>query len=155
MMKKAKYLGLLGALALLVGTGLFAHAHAFYGRQYYGGWTYYPSRSYYYSSYYYQPYSGYSGYQYNYCIYYPSQPSYVYYYNQYSGHYWGRLDLTAKDENKYSLLKEEDRKATLKEIPESAFPKPGKMPDIPGSKDNTAMLPIDPADLPKVEQPKK
>lgn len=146
---RAKLFAVVGALALLGATALVAQAHHYYGRQYYGSWSYYPQYSYYYCSYYYQPYSGYDGYNYHYCIYYPSQPSYVYYYNPHSHYYWGRLDLKAKGENKYSLLAEKDRKASLKDIPESAFPKPGKMPPIPESKDGVAIKPISAEDLPK------
>lgn len=108
-------------------------------RQYYSSWSYYPSSSYYYTTYYYQPYSTYSGYNYHYCIYYPSQPNYVYYYNPYSRQYWGRLDLNGKDGAVYSILDPKDRKTNLSEIPESAFPKPAAMPVIPESTDNVQM----------------
>jgi hypothetical protein len=148
-MRAAKTLGPACALAVLALAALAGPAQAHYGRQYYGGWSYYPDYGYYYRSYYYQPYSGYDGYNYHYCIYYPSQPSYVYYYNPYKHYYWGRLDLEAKGDNRYSLLEEKDRKASVKDIPESAFPKPGKMPPIPESKDGVPIEPISPDDLPK------
>jgi hypothetical protein len=147
-MRATKSLGLALGLALLAVAALAGPAQAHYGRQYYGGWSYYGDYGYYYRPYYYQPYSG-GDYHYHYCIYYPSQPSYVYYYNPYSHYYWGRLDMTAKGENKYSLLKEEDRKGSVKEIPPAAFPKPGKMPAIPESKDDVQIDPISPDDLPK------
>jgi hypothetical protein len=130
--------------ALLLGAALWQcggeRAEAlFRGRQYYGGWRHYPSRSYYYRYYYYKPYDDYDGYDYQYTIYYPSTPRYYYYYNPHRRLYWGRLDLEAKDENKYSILAEKDRKKELSDIPEEAFPKPGKLPPIPGSKDGVAM----------------
>jgi len=121
------------------------------GRHYYNSWSYYPQRTYYYVYYYYKPVEVSEDYSYHYCIYYPSTPRYVYYYNPYTKHYWGRYDLQDKG---YSMLAEKDRKANLKEIPENAFPKPGEMPAIPESKDGEKMLPPpkppagDPKDLP-------
>jgi hypothetical protein len=146
-----KQLSWVCGLALLASAFLAVPAQAHYGRQYYGGWNYYPQYNYYYSNYYYQPSVGYD-YSYHYCIYYPSSPSYVYYYNPYRHYYWGRLDLNAKGENKYSLLAEKDRKESIKDIPESAFPKPGKMPAIPESKDGVTIEPIDPSALPKIDK---
>jgi hypothetical protein len=135
------------ALLAVVLLGLSASGARAGERQYYGGWKYYPERSYYYRSYFYQPSAG-DNYSYHYCIYYPSQPRYVYYYNPSSGNYWGRLDLEAKGDDKYSLLAKDDQKPTLKEIPEEKFPKPGKMPLIPGAKDGAQIDPP-PSDLPK------
>lgn len=117
-------------------------------RQRYSSWSYSPARRYYYTTYYYQPHSNYDGYLYHYCIYYPSQPRYVYYYNPHSGTYWGRYDM---DEEGYSMLAEKDRKGTLVEIPDSAFPKPGKMPAVPESKDNVSMVTLKKQELPKEE----
>jgi hypothetical protein len=135
--------------------GLFAQSTRLegalaYGRHYYGGWSYYPQRTYYYSSYYYKPTPSYSGYKYHYCIYYPSQPQYVYYYNPYRKVYWGRYDLKAKG---YSHLAEKDQKGELKDIPDSAFPKPGEMPAIPESDGAEKMLAVDPATLPTEKAP--
>jgi len=101
---------------------------------YYSSYSYYPSRGYYYSYYYYKPYPTYPSYHYHYAIYYPHQPRYVYYYNPYRKVYWGRYDLEGKG---YCLLSEEHRKATLKDIPESAFPPPGEMPAVPESTDGS------------------
>jgi hypothetical protein len=151
-MRNVRCLGLVCGLALLASAMLTTPAHAHYGRQYYGDWGYQPSYSYYYCQYNYQPYSGYDGYNYHYCIYYPSQPRYVYYYNPHQHYYWGRLDLEAKGDNKYSLLAEEDRKDSVKKIPESAFPKPGKMPPIPESKDKVQIEPISTDNLPKLDK---
>lgn len=124
----------LSFLIALFATGI-CHAAR---RHYYSNWTYYPQRSYYYVQYYYLPATTYTDYSYHYCLYYPTQPSYVYYYNPYSQVYWGRYDLKKKG---YSMLAEKDRKKNLKEIAEEAFPKPGEMPTIPEAKDGERMLP--------------
>ena len=131
-----------------------AMAARYFRRQYYSSWSYYPSQSYYYSYYRYQPYSGYDGYRNHYCVYYPSTPRYVYYYNPYSQQYWGRYDLEQKG---YSMLEEKDRKPKLSEIAESAFPKPGQMPLIPESegkdKEGTRIEAPPVEDLPKADLP--
>lgn len=108
-------------------------------RQVYSDWVEEGSGAsrYYYSCYYYQPTYG-GAYKSHRVIYYPSRPRYVYYYNPYKGRYWGRYDLQEKG---YSLLKEEDRKEKLSEVPESAFPAPGKMPPLPESKDGVEITP--------------
>jgi hypothetical protein len=103
---------------------------------YYSGYSYYPSRGYYYSYYYYKPYPTYPSYNYHYAVYYPRYPRYVYYYNPYRRVYWGRYDLEAKG---YSKLEDKDQKATLAEIPETAFPKPGAMPAVPESTDGSTI----------------
>lgn len=135
---------------LLLIAGLFAlwplHSADAAGRHYYSSWSYHPQRSYHYVQYYYKPEPTYTTYNYHYCIYYPSAPQYVYYYNPYSKHYWGRYDVKNKG---YSLLAEADRKGSLKEIPESAFPAPGEMPTIPESADGERMPP--PPAVPKKE----
>lgn len=138
---------------LVVSTSLssFVAANYLAGRHYYGGWNYYPTRTYYYSNYYYKPQPTYEGYKHHYCVYYPTTPRYVYYYNPVRRVYWGRYDLTEKG---YSMLAEKDRKEDLKAIPETAFPKPGEMPPIPDSEDGEKMLPIDPQTLPSSEVPK-
>ena len=144
----------LWCLALLGGTllGVAGIAKATALRQYYGGWTYYPQSTYYYRYYYYKPYDSYDGYQYHYCIYYTSQPRYVYYYNPQRQVYWGRLDTEAKGDEKYSLLEDKDRKKELKDIPEKAFPKPAKMPKVPDAKDDIT-IETPPNDLPKNDLP--
>jgi hypothetical protein len=128
---------------LLLAVALFAlcsfQSASAAGRHYYSSsWTYYPKRTYYYVQYYYKPQPAYADYNYHYCIYYPSTPRYVYYYNPYSKQYWGRYDIKEKG---YSLLAEADRKEVLKDIPETAFPKPAEMPSIPESEDGERMLP--------------
>jgi hypothetical protein len=122
-------------------------------RQYYGTtWTYSPSYSYYYLYYYYRPVVSYETYDYHYCIYYPTQPGYIYYYNPTSQVYWGRYKVGSSGDERYSLLAKADRKKDLKDIPESAFPKPGKMPTIPDSEDGAAIEPPPEDDLPKAEK---
>ncbi len=152
MMKALKLLSVAAVIAASLVVSVKT-AEAIYRRSYYYGWRHYPSRSYYYNYYYYKPYASYSGYQYHTCVYYPSRPSYVYYYNPYSQQYWGRYDLEAKG---YSLLAQADRAKTLKEIPEEAFPEPGEMPAIPDSEDG-AKIPQPPAvpegDAPAGDQP--
>jgi len=142
---------LLLALVGIVSLTALTTAEAALRRHYYTGWTYYPAQTYYYSYYYYQPQVNYTGYKYHYCVYNTVQPNYVYYYNPYLQQYWGRYDLEAKG---YSLLAAADRKERLKDIPESAFPKPAAMPPIPESKDGELMLPPDPATLPGTKDPK-
>jgi hypothetical protein len=45
------------------------------------------------------------------------------------------------------MLAEEDRKGTLEEIPESAFPPPGEMPPVPDSTDGARIPPPPPPEL--------
>lgn len=136
------------ALACLLVVGAAATADAAY-RQYYSGWTQYPTGGYYYRTLYYKPHAAYTGYNYHYAIYKPQSPRYVYYYNPYKRQYWGRYDMEGKPGAEYSLLADEDRKEKLTDIPESAFPKPGKMPALPESTDGATIDP--PKDLPKIE----
>jgi hypothetical protein len=133
-MKKA--IGI-AALAIVL-TGLLGETgNAGYRyRQYYSSWSYYSTSSYYYSRYYYYPTVQAATYSYHYVIYYPSQPRYYYYYNPTTRQYWGRYDLEAKG---YSMLEEKDRKEKLSDIPDSAFPKPGAMPAVPGTEDKLKM----------------
>jgi hypothetical protein len=121
-------------------------------RQYYGGWSYYKKRDYYYRNYYYKPTKTYTGYKRHVVIYKPSvDRKHYYFYNPYSGKYWGRCPATYygnKDytpgQGSYSKLEPEDQKAKLSDIPQSKFPKPGNMPNIPDSKDDAQMdLPPD------------
>jgi hypothetical protein len=130
-------------LAVTLGAAAAPLASAHYGyRQYYDTtWAYSTTYNYYYVTYYYQPVVTQTSYDYHYCIYYPSQPTYIYYYNPVSQVYWGRYEIGSKGDKRYSILADKDRKKDLKEIPEKAFPEPGKMPTIPGAKDGVAMEP--------------
>jgi len=125
-----------------------------YGRQYYTSWSYYSTTRYYYRTYYYYPTVAATTYSYHYCVYYPSQPRYVYYYNPVTQQYWGRFEFGEDGQAKgYSLLAEKDRKGKLADIPESAFPKPAAMPAIPGASDGEKMD-APPSDLPPKDLPK-
>jgi hypothetical protein len=152
MHKAVKYLILAGALALIAPMGSSAYSYSH--RQYYSSWHRHPTYSYHYRHYYYKPTPTYSGYKHHYVVYYPRKPQYVYYYNPYKKTYWGRCPTNAGGRPQYSLLDEKDRRATLDEIPERAFPKPGPMPPIPESdKANEpdgkpALVDLPPDDLP-------
>jgi hypothetical protein len=115
-------------------------------RQYYGPWAFYEHRGYHYRSLYYQPKPG-AAYKYHYCISFQANPRYVYFFDPVSRKYWGRLDLQVEGEERFSLLRAEDQKPLLRDIPEAAFPKAGKMPAIPGAEDGLTIAPF-PADLP-------
>ena len=121
-----------------------------YGQQQYyeTTYTFSETNNYYYLNYYYKTTVTQTTYDYNYCIYYPAQPNYIYYYNPVSQVYWGRYKIGSKGEKRYSILEQKDRKKDLKDIPESAFPEPAKMPRIPGAKDDVAIEPP-PENVPK------
>jgi hypothetical protein len=141
---KTLALGLILALASIPAARAALDLRQYYDTTY----TYSQSNGYYYANYYYQTTVTQTTYEYHYCIYYPSQPSYVYYYNPTTQAYWGRYKLGSKGEERYSMLAQKDRKKDLKDIPESAFPEPAAMPNIPGAKDGVAMEPP-PENVPK------
>jgi len=124
-------------------------AEADYGRQYYGNWSYHPQYNYHYCHYYYKPTPTYPTYSYHYCVCKPAQPRYVYFYNPHRKVYWGRFDLEGKDGAQYSLLKDADRKPSLADIPESAFPPASAMPAIPDVEDGTTIVPLTEAPPPQ------
>lgn len=141
-MKTLKRVTLLLALAMLFGIsmGESSKTEAGYHGRYYRSWTYYPTYRYHYTRYYYG-----NANRYHYCMYYPSYSRrYIYYYNPYRKVYWGRFDLEAKGDNVYSELAPKDRKKSLKDIPDKAFPKPGKMPTVPetDAKDDLQIKPL-------------
>src|SRR5208337_201150 len=78
-------------LAVTLGAAAAPFASAHYGyRQYYDTtWAYS-------TTYNYQPVVTQTSYDYHYCIYYPSQPTYIYYYNPVSQVYWGRYEIGSK-----------------------------------------------------------
>ena len=119
-------------------------------RQYYAAWCYYPQRKYYYRRYYYKPTVNFRGYKHHYTIYYPTRPNYVYYYNPHRKVFWGRYDL---EQEGYSMLAKDDQDGELKNIDESSFPPPGKMPDIPDSKDGIKIDRLPRHDLPELGTP--
>jgi hypothetical protein len=124
-----------------------ATANPYTPRQYYGNWHKHSTYTYYYRNYYYKPSPTYDGYKHHYVIYYPSRPKYYYYYNPQSKQYWGRCPVDTKGKGVYSMLAEKDRKEKLEDIPEAAFPEPGKLPSIPEATDD-ATLDLPPDDLP-------
>jgi hypothetical protein len=150
MFKKFLLVALFGMTGMAGVIATSENADAGFYSQRYGGWSYYNTGNYYYRPYYYKPSPTYTGYRYHYCIHYTSQPRYVYYYNRYNGTYWGRYDL---EKGGYSMLEEKDRKADLKDIPESAFPEPGEMPTIPESEGDEKILKIEKDDLPSATAP--
>jgi hypothetical protein len=120
------------------------------GRQYYDtSWSYNQNYGYYYRTYYFQTTVTQTTYDYHYCIYYPAQPTYIYYYNPEKQYYWGRYEVGSTGDKRYSKLKEEDRKKDLKDIPNDKFPEADKMPSIPGAEDKVAIDPPPDTDLPK------
>lgn len=132
--------------AVIAGSLLAAdRAEAAY-RQFYGSWAYHSGHGYHHRCLYFKPAADDTSFRSHYCIYYASKPRYVYFWNRYEQKYWGRFDTEGKAGARYSILKEEDRREKLDEIPESAFPPPGAMPVIPGAEDGVT---IDPPDLPK------
>ncbi len=136
-------------IVLLAGLNQASPARAQEARQYYDTtWSYSTANQYYYVRYYYRPVVTVTTYEYHYCVYYPSQPTYIYYYNPVSQVYWGRYEIGSKGDKRYSLLADKDRKKELKSISEKAFPPAAKMPGIPGAKDDVAMLPP-PENVPK------
>src|ERR1051326_1500222 len=122
------------AFALLLLSTNMTHAQ---GRQFYSKY-WQKEGGYYYKNYYYKTTPNAKSYRYHRVIYYPSRPRYYYYYNPYSGKYWGRWDCSARG---YSRLKPADQRGRITAIDEDAFPNPGAMPMIPESNDNVAMLP--------------
>ncbi len=131
-------------LLLLAPTGFSAGGDA--PRQYYTSWCKHSEKPYYYRWYYFKPSADDKEHRYHYAIYYPSRGKRMYLYNPHNKKFWGYYDVEAKG---YSLLPPERRRERLDDIPAEAFPKPGKMPPIPDSRDGTAML-EPPNDLPKL-----
>ncbi len=108
-------------------------------RQVYGArWFHYPKQNYYLRYYFYKPHAGYNGYNYQYIIYRPATPGYVYYYNPHKRKYWGRYDV---ERQLYSVLPPEKRKDSAAKIAEADFPPGGPMPPMPESKDGVTLAP--------------
>lgn len=113
-------------------------------RQYYSQWQKSPQSEYAYRTYYYKPTAEYAGYKHHYVI---QKDDHCYFYNPYEKRYWGRCPLKHGGQPVYQLLAPQDRKATLAQIPESAFPPAGPLPPIPES-DGAVRLDLPPDDLP-------
>jgi hypothetical protein len=143
-MNRASPLLVLAALLLspMFGDSSFTH------RQYYSGWS--KHNAYHYRTYYYKPSPTYYGYKHHYVVHFPTRPTHYYFYNPYKKTYWGRCPVNHGGQPVYSMLAEKDRKGSVSEIPESAFPKPGNVPPIPESTDNEP-LDLPPDDLPTTE----
>ena len=135
------------AVLAVATAGAAVTAQSYAPRQYYGAIQKHPKHNYSYRPYYYKPAPTYAGYKHHYAVYVPSQPKYVYMYNPYKKQYWGRCPAGGGGQPQYSMLAEADRKANLTEIPESAFPPPGKLPPVPESADG-ATFELPPDDLP-------
>jgi hypothetical protein len=122
--------------------------HQFSHRQYYGDWQRHPTHGYSFRPYYFKPTPTFNGFKHHYVIHHPSRPQHLFFYNPYKKQYWGRCPVDRPDGvGRYSLLAEKDRKGSLKDIPESAFPEPGDVPPIPDSTDDQP-LDLPPDDLP-------
>ena len=119
-----------------------------HSRQYYGSWHGHPN-GYSYRSYYYKPHQQFSGFKHHYVIHHPKFPQHHYFYNPYQKKFWGRCPVDHGGKPVYSLLAEKDRNGDLEKIPESAFPKPGPVPEIPESTDGVK-LDLPPDDLPDI-----
>jgi hypothetical protein len=146
-MKALSYLALLVGLVFVPAVGTAEPPKAEKKRQFYGPWSSYEHRGYHYRLLYFQPTPG-AEYQYHYCILLQGQPRYIYYFDPVAGKYWGRLDLEGRGEAVFAQLRKEDQKALVRDIPETAFPTLGKLPPLPGTKDDVALEPP-PNDVPK------
>lgn len=153
---KTMRIAILTAVLGFVATGS-VFASYYYVRQYYTPtWVVNPTYGYYYTTYYFQPVAVVEPvvavepvYSYHYVIYFPSQPTYAYYYNPVTQVYWGRYSMNSKGEKRYSILAKENRKKSLKDIKETDFPELAAMPKIPGASDDVEMLPPPENNLPK------
>ena len=112
---------------VLLGCVLLVPAAAFAGecatpRQYYSHWQKSPSSEYAYRTYYYKPNTDYAGYKHHYVI---LKDDHCYYYNPYEKKVWGRCHAKHQGRPQYQILAPQDRRPTIGEIPESAFPVAG------------------------------
>ena len=149
---KLRSLSIVAALALFATAGVTAWGSYSAPRQYYSGWNKSAKHSYYYRDYYYKPADDYVGYKHQYVMYYPEKPKHYYYYNPYKKVYWGRCPVQTYGKGQYSELAEKDRKGSLGDIPEEAFPAPAEMPHVPEATDGVTMD-LPPDDLPKDDVP--
>ncbi len=134
----------LSAAALLLASAAVWAGDYYSPRQYYSQWQKSPQSNYAYRTYYYKPTPDYAGYKHHYVI---QKGDHCYFYNPYEKQYWGRCPLKHGGQPTYQLLAPADRKPTLAQIPESAFPPAGPLPPIPES-DGSATLDLPPDDLP-------
>lgn len=113
-------------------------------RQYYSAWQKPAGAEYPYRTYYYKPSADYAGYKHHYVI---LKDDHCYYYNPYEKKVWGRCHAQHQGKPQYQLLAPKDRRPTIAEIPETAFPPAAALPPIPESRDNQ-QLDLPPDDLP-------
>jgi hypothetical protein len=135
------------AVALLLSCVPLSLAYASGPRQFYSGWQKHPRHNYFVRNYHFKPRPTFSGYRHHHVLFFPNKPTHVYFYNPHKKQFWGRCPVGQQGEGKYSLLAEKDRKGSLSEIPESAFPEPGPVPTIPEAEDKEP-LDLPPDDLP-------
>ncbi len=137
-----------GAIALLAPAVVAMAGDGYGARQYYSEWQTSPKTSYTYRYYYFKPTPDYSAYKYNVVVHYPSNPNWNYFYNPYKKQFWGRCPYEYGEAPSYSILAPQDRRPTVAEIPEKAFPQvTTSLPPIPDSKDG-AKLDLPPNDPP-------
>ena len=137
----------LGAASLTLAAAATSWAGDSYApRQYYSQWQKAPQSTYAYRTYYYKPTPDYAGYKHHYVI---QKGDHNYFYNPYEKKYWGRCPTQTWGKPQYQLLAPADRKPSLAQIPESAFPPAGPLPPIPDSQPgDSATLDLPPDDLP-------
>lgn len=118
-------------------------------RQFYSGWQFQQQGNFYHRNLYYKPTPDFHGFKHHHVIRPQHDPKHLYFFNPYKGQFWGRCPADYGDKPVYSLLAPKDRKATLEEIPESAFPKAAALPPIPESTDGE-LLDLPPDDAPEL-----
>src|SRR5262249_26454722 len=140
-------LSILLCAALVAACGAVALANPHAPRQYYGGWEKKTKHKQSYRPYHYKPSPHLARYRHHYLVYSRKRPGHYYFYNPYKKQYWGRCPVGSNGKALYSKLADKDMKENLEEIPESAFPEPGKPPTLPEATDD-ATLELPPDDLP-------
>ncbi|MCA9114985.1 MAG: hypothetical protein KDA79_07850 [Planctomycetaceae bacterium] len=134
--KVVLYVSLAAAMA-----GMWAETAQAAYRQYFTAWAYHEQRDYHYRTWYFKPTEQTSGYRHHYCLYFPTRPKYVYWYDPTAKQFWGRYELSGKEGARFSVLKPEDRATSIDAIAEDSFPAAGPMPALPDSTDG---VPVDP-----------
>lgn len=147
MSRRAILLGCFCLGLMLAVPGVKVLASTYGARQYYGTTYKHQRYGYSYRPLYYKPTASFGGYRHHYAVYHPRYRNHVYFYNPYKKTYWGRCPVNYGDKPVYSMLAEKDRRATIEEIDEAAFPTPGKLPPLPDS-DDGATLELPPDDVP-------
>lgn len=116
-------------LVAVVAAGLFPTVtKADEPRQKYGEWK--RAEHYWYRSYNFKPTPD-SEYKQHIVIAFHKDRRFYYYWNPEAKVFWGRAPVEQGHCKTYSMLAKEDQKGSLKDIPETAFPKPTTPPTIP------------------------